>query len=225
MISIDSPYVGLAASDMFEVCDMCGVVDTDQERIRIGHPCSACGSPSAGGTCCYGLPVDTLLNLIEENCEEDPAVCSQLSSHLSAVIFFCTLGEVLLEHFLTELMLAQAIPRSVMKRLLNDSLSAKQRVDKLFPALTASKWADELLELEEKDGRPYRAATNFYLRAVAARNLVLHRGATRAVSRDMRTNCATHSNNYLYLFATLHNRFARPFYGPQRPYLPRPPGA
>jgi hypothetical protein len=227
--------LSLALGDEFEVCDVCAVVDTDQERIKLGHPCSMCGFPSTGGTLYFGLPVNILTNLIYEEGESDarkirvdsgPKPRPRATAHeIATVVFFCTLGEVLLEHFLKELMIAHRIPRGAMKRLLDDNLYPKRRIDKLFPALTGRKWKDAIQDLGRQHELPFGDANQFYLRAAAARNSFLHKGNRWAIRPGMQAECVTQTTTLILLFAALHNLFVRPFYGPQRPYLSPPSGA
>jgi hypothetical protein len=217
--------LGLVLSDIFLICDVCAVVDTDQERIRFGHPCSACGSASRRGTIYFGLPVSILINLIQEASETrldcGPTTVRPVTAHeIATVVFFCTLAEVLVEHFLRELMTAQRIPRGAVKLLLEDNLYLRQRVGKLFPALTGYKWKDAIQDLGGQNKALFAEASQFYVRAAAARNSFLHKGNKWAIKSDMRANCLTHAATLVSLFAALHNHFVKDFYGPHRPYLP-----
>jgi hypothetical protein len=176
-----------------------------------------------------------LINLIREASESEAReipvehgstlVPQVTAREIATVVFFCTLGEVLLEHFLRELVIAQRIPGGVVKRLLDDNLGLKRRIDKLFPALTGRKWKDTIEDLEKQVRLPFGDANQFYLRAAAARNSFLHKGYKWTIKPDMQAKCLTQTKTLVFLFAALHNHFVRPFYGPQRPYLSRPSGA
>jgi hypothetical protein len=203
----------------FFVCGDCGIVDRDEERCLKGRPCSACGDPSRGGHSYWGIRVDALIDLIQEAYHRpDPpdrgpllnaAVASQ---KLAVVIFFCTLGEVLLDHFLVECMLALQIPPQVRERLLEDSLSARQRVDRLFPTLTGTTWRKAVSSLDQGSSLGYSATVVFYLGVMEHRNTLLHSGSVWAVRPEVPEECLRRIPPLLNLFGVLHNTFVHPTY-------------
>ena len=124
----------------FHVCQFCSVVDRDYERVKVGHPCPNCSERSKSGLLYFGLPTHALINLMQESFHQRPTQSNRLPSsgnahRLAVVIYFCTLGEVLLEHFLQELMYALQLPTRVRNRILDDNLSTKERVENVFPSL------------------------------------------------------------------------------------------
>jgi len=136
----------------FQVCQFCGIVDRDHGRAKVGYPCPNCGERSKGGLEHFGLPIHALINLMQESFHQKPTQSSRLpisgNAHkLAVVIYFCTLGEVLLEHFLRELMDALRLPASVQNRILVDNLFSKERVERVFPSLVGEKWNAVIKEL------------------------------------------------------------------------------
>ncbi len=203
----------------FFVCNCCGIVDRDEERCLKGRPCSACGDPSRGGHSYWGMRVDALIDLIQEAYHRPespdwaPWLNAAVASHrLAVVIFFCTLGEVLLDHLLIECMLALKIPPKVRDRLLEDNLSAKQRVDRLFPTLTGSSWRKAVSNLDPGSKLAYSATVAFYLDVVEQRNTLLHSGGVWAVQPKMPQECLRRISPLLNLFGALHDAFVHHAY-------------
>jgi len=203
----------------FFVCDGCGIVDRDQGRCLQGHPCSACRDPSRGGHSYWGIRIDALIDLIQEAYHRPeppgrgPLLNVAVASHkLAVVIFFCTLGEVLLDHLLVECMLALRIPPQVRDRLLEDNLSAKQRVDRLFPTLAGTTWRKAVSNLDQGSTLGSSATVAFYLEVVEHRNTLLHSGSVWAVRPEMPDECLRRIWPLLNLFAALHNAFVHPAY-------------
>lgn len=196
----------------FYVCQSCGIVDRDRGRVEVGYLCPNCGKESEGGLQYFGLPIHALVNLMQESFHQKPTQSSRLPSSgnahkLAVVIYFCTLGEVLLEHFLRELMEALQLPRSVQDRILEDNLFAKVRVEKVFPSLVGEKWNTVLRELSKNTKLNYEETVKFYLQVVKARNLFLHKGNKWAIPESMAEECMEEIWSLMNLYAQLHNRF------------------
>jgi hypothetical protein len=130
------------------------------------------------------------------------------SNHrLAVIIFFCTLGEVLLQYFLEQCMDKTNIPRRIQDRLFNDSLFVKERIQKLFPALTGDKWAGALKELNKGSEINYVEVGNFYTGVVDKRNEFLHRGNQWVIPKEMPKQCIDNIWPLLSLFVALHNKY------------------
>ena len=207
------PLSTLLADHM--VCQACRIVDRDQQRMRVGYPCSRCGVPGQGATGYFPLSVISLIDLMQEfyhrktdlDSDEQKITSARRNQRLAVVIFFCTLGEVLLEYFLKQLMTKNGLPRLVQERLLNDNIFVKHRVEKLFPALTGERWKLAVKMLAKGKQLDYVKATEFYEDAVEKRNLFLHKGNKWAIPNDMPEKCLRHIWPLVNLFVGLHNKF------------------
>lgn len=81
----------------FQVCRFCGIVDRDDARIKVGYSCPDCGKKGNGGLLYFGLPIHTLINLMQESFHQKPTQSGRLpingNAHkLAVAICFCTLG-------------------------------------------------------------------------------------------------------------------------------------
>ena len=149
----------------FHVCQCCDLVDRDHERMKFGHPCPNCGGRSKGGLQYFDLSTHALIDPMQESFHQKPTQSSRLLSSsnahtLAVVIYFCTLREVLLEHFLRELMRALQLPRAIQERILADNLFSKQRVEKVFPSLGDEKWKTVVRELSKDSELDYKKRQN-----------------------------------------------------------------
>ena len=208
----------------FLVCPACNIVDTDWDRIRVGHPCSNCGSPSEAGRIFLPTKVDVLMDMMQAfhfapgtREEEEPGrpprgsllPCDGRDFPLMIVILYCTLGEVLLQHFLRTLMDHQGLSDSVQKILLDEHQYTRKRVEKLFPALTGEKWKLALKKLssEPECELDFVEVHNFYVRTATARNAFLHEGSKWVISSDMPEHCVEQTWPLVSLFVALHNEY------------------
>ncbi|HWS86416.1 MAG TPA: hypothetical protein VN282_05615 [Pyrinomonadaceae bacterium] len=218
--------------DIFNVCQSCGVVDADRERGRVGHPCACCGAKSEGALSYFGLPADSLIDLMQESFHQKPrqtrggrSLAKDDAHRLAVIIYFCTLGEVLLDHFLRELMRALQIPPGAQERILSDNLFSKDRVEKVFPSLVSEKWNAVIRELSQGSKLDYEKTVKFYLEVVKARNHFLHRGNRWAVPKTMPEGCMEGIWPLMNLYVALHNRYVPALYaGQKRKYREYPNG-
>jgi hypothetical protein len=177
--------------------------------MEVGYKCPRCGIAGGGGRNYFPMSVHSLIDLMQEFYHlkqvsdidsEVPNIQNESNHQLAVVILFCTLGEVLLQHFLECLMYSKGLPQEIQNRLLNDNLFAKQRIQKLFPALAGAEWK-VTVEID------YLEATKFYEHAAEKRNLFLHRGNKWAISKDMPEKCLHQIWPIINLFVSLHNEF------------------
>jgi len=167
--------------------------------------------------------VDALINLMQESFHQKPRQTKSGHSlvrdnvhQLAVVIYFSTLGEVLLEHFLRELMWAFQIPTGVRERVLNDNLFSRERVEKVFPSLVNEKWNAVIKELSKNSKLDYEKTVKFYLQVVNARNQFLHRGSKWAISKSMPEECMEEIWSLMNLYVKLHNRYVPAIYADQK---------
>lgn len=170
-----------------------------------------------GGTLGYFmLSVSTTADLIGElhplpdlnNIEPEAQVVVTKESHdLALLVFFCTLGEILLQHFLQRCMANQNIPVKIQDRLLEDNLYVKQRIEKLFPMLTGDKWSQAIQKVTEDSHEDYGKTVEFYIEANSKRNQLLHLGNKWIVPSGFATECFDNTAPLVKLFVELHNEY------------------
>lgn len=201
--------------DGFLMCDSCKIVDRDRKRSRVDYKCPHCETPSKGGHQYFLLNADILIDLMgnlyrpKQKPASEGGVSPQQNKHDQAaiVIFFCSLGEVLLDQFLQELMLKAGLSQEIHDRLFEDNLFMKQRLEKLFPALTGVKWIKAVKMLNEGVNRHYIETHKFYQRMSKVRNDFLHKGMIWSIRESMPEQCIRHIPFLLHLFVDLHNEY------------------
>jgi hypothetical protein len=213
---IKNQQLGLVL-DNFYVCQNCHIVDNDHDRIEIGHTCSNCGKPSSGGRSYFGLKVDSLITLMQEFYHSKQLITNEFGEvqdlkwignvKLPVIIFFATLREVLLDNLLQELFLARGLPEDICDRLLADSPTYKQRLDKLFRALTGEKWKNALKIISEEQSFDFIALNDFVGEIVNARNTFLHTGIKWAIKEEMAEQCLRNIYPLLSMYTILHNKY------------------
>ena len=201
----------------FYICEACRFVDDDRERMKVGYNCPRCLVPGKGGMIYFRMNVFTLIDLVERfyytesksvPMTQIPGGYDKSGLKLAVVIFFCTLAEVLLEHFLQHCMHKMGVPHQVQQRLLDDNPFVKQRVDKIFPTLTGVKW-DRAVKLQNQStALDYSGTVEFHKRVTRARNEFLHRGDRYVITQKMSEECMHHIWPLVSLFVDLHNQYA-----------------
>jgi hypothetical protein len=199
----------------FVYCAGCKVVDRDRNRGVFGYKCPLCGYPSTLASFYFPAAVWSLVDLIQGSYHlgEKPASAgvqtddSLKDQRLAVVVFFCTLGEVLLHHFLKEYMSSQGLPTRLQERLLNDNRFVNERVEKLFPALTGIKWKDAVQSLTKDSKIDYEKTVRFFRDTAQKRNTLLHQGDKLVIQASLPTQCMRHIWPLLCLFVALHNRY------------------
>lgn len=209
----DTPFSQLFAQ--FVVCKSCGYVDCDQDRAIVGHPCSRCGAPSDGALSHFPAhSVCVLMDLMQDAyhrpmVEGASFLLDENDRRLPVVMFFCTLNEVLFEHFFRQLMNRLAYPPEKQDELLDDNWQLSKRVRKLFPKLTGGKWEDAIRQGTLADGGQldYGETAAFCQEAAEARNTFLHTGNKWRIPDDMPEQCLRHIWPLANLYVALHNQY------------------
>jgi len=204
------------ALTMVAVCRHCDSVVDAWGMTEIGKPCPVCGTAWREGAIGYfPLSVHALIELIQQAYHSqahrvrpvDPADERPAATGLAALVFYCTLGEVLLEHFLTRVMNKQGVPRRLQDQLLEVNLSFRLRMTRLFPAVTGDTWDAALRTLRERQQSDYRPVSKFHQEAVNARNLLLHQGNKWSVPTRLPKQCVDNMPVLIHLFVALHNLY------------------
>jgi len=200
---------------MFAICEHCDSVVNGLSMTEHGKPCPVCGVPWQGAHGYFTLSVHTLIELIQQ-AYHSPAHRVRLvdtedektpATRLAALVFYCTLGEVLLEHFLTRLMNKQRVPRPLQDQLLQDNLSLNLRRTRLFRAVTGDTWDTALRVLRESDLGDFGQVSALHKKAVDVRNGLLHQGHKWSVPADLPKQCLDNLPALINLFVTLHNHY------------------
>jgi hypothetical protein len=197
----------------YYTCKSCGYATADLNISHVGHPCSHCGAPSRGGMMLFKLGVYIMVDLMQEYYHLHPTE-SQISkalgedrqNHLLAiVVFYCSLGELLLEGFLISYMNKISIPDRVQDDLLKD-ISMDKRLG-LFHTLTEKKLSQAVEELDSQSSNDYRRVITFYKDIREKRNKFLHVGNMFTIEKEMVEQCLLDSPILINLFVKLHNVF------------------
>jgi hypothetical protein len=208
--------------NVFYVCQKCRVVDSDHGRLEEGYRCAACGDPSNAGWSYFSTQVFSLITLMQgfyHTRQDIPDEFGEKQDQwwagrikLPVIIFFTTLRELLLNNLIDELFTARKIESDICERLLKDSPTHKQRLDKLFQTLTGEKWEAALKAIDLKENTKLVNLDKFIMQVVTARNDFLHAGNTWAVKDQLADECIRNLYSMLDLHAHLHNWFVAPLY-------------
>jgi hypothetical protein len=199
----------LAGQDECRICHYAGFWAISK---RVGHPCPVCQQPRGVDKAFYGNTIRTLTNVIQ-HCyhrhleQQLPDHYKQTNESIVTLVVFCTLGEVLLERFLWNLMGALNIPPRVLERLLDDHQFPKDRAYKLFPSLTGEKWQDAVKFVSSDSGVDFEKVLKFYFKTREPRNLFLHKGNRFVLTSSMPKEILQNTAPLLDLFVRLHNRY------------------
>jgi len=197
------------------VCEHCRAVYVDQNQFRVGMACQQCGKANTAGHRQYfGVAVWSLIDLMQEFFHKDsdasasPGSQQSSNSPLAVVLFFATLREVLLKHFLTEMMKAHAMTVAVSQRLFADNRSHQQMLNNLFPSLSGGiKWKSALTRIQCRVSFTASDLNDFLKEVADARNAFLHDGKQWAITPDMAEQCMLRIPEVIELYVALHNEF------------------
>ena len=207
LADIDSqPASTLACSHL--TCKTCAVVDRDWERMRKGHVCSTCGTPGEGGRLYFPISIHILVDLIQQafhsNVSTTPPRGPQ-GPDVGTVLYFCSLREALLNHFLVSALNAQKVPMALIERLLDDNKLAVQKFGGLFTSVTGAKWAVAVSQVSRS--MSFRCVSELMVKAAGLRNTFLHEGSAWTITREVSTECINAVPNMVQLFVELHNEY------------------
>jgi hypothetical protein len=198
----------------YYICQACGVVDRDKDRLIVGHKCPRCGTPSQQGLMFFDMTVGAIADLVAEfypllppdSPPSTAPITDPPESHrLAILVFFCTLGEILLQHYLERCMLRLGLPVEIQERLLQDNLFPKQRIKRLFPILTGATWQVAVKAASKSANSEFENTVDFYLEATEKRNQLLHVGNKWLITPDMAVKCFDQMDSLIRLFVELHN--------------------
>ncbi len=198
------------------ICDHCLIVDRDMGRSTPGHKCRNCNQPGNGSMGYFNVSVYEMLSLMENfynletkefSQEFNEYIPNKNIHHISFIIFFCSLAEILLTNFLNHYFDKENLSKKIRYRLLDDNILTKQKIDKLFPSLIGKKWKDAVKIINEKSKFDYKKTLDFHNRVVKIRNELIHHGSSWLIPDEMPLDCLRNVIPLVQLFIDLHNEF------------------
>ncbi len=200
----------------FFICESCGIIDRDHERMRRGHPCS---SWFAESTCllAFDSNISLLIDLAQEAFHSraptwSPKEYRPQGRDVGTMLIICSLREALLTNFLVENLLAKKVDRRLIERMLDDNRLTSQKLDRLFPSIVGLKWKQAIDSLSKKHAKDYTVVSSLMEEAAKERNKFLHEGSPWRINRDLSKRCIDSLFEWMSLFANLHNEYTQPFW-------------
>lgn len=212
LADIDRQSVSTLVCD-FMICERCGTVDREHSRIVANSTCPACHRPAGIARLYYPINVHILVDLVQQSYHSEAPVNpigGPQAPNVGAILFFCTLREVLLTHFFLALLRAQRVPTPISEKLLDDNKLASQKFTSLFPVLVGKSWKEAVSEATSVDGIDFRSVSDLMLLAANIRNEFMHEGMGWTATREVATNCVNGMSALIRLFVALHNIHVRP---------------
>lgn len=211
-LTIDKQRLSTVISSYW-LCKACGFASDDMRVARVGSSCSHCGSPSHGGVLFFPMGVHVMIDLMQEFYHlhpEDSLIHDALTSNrqhhqLAIIVFYCSLGELLLEHFLSTLMETLNLPQRIQDRLLAD-VSIEKRLA-LFRLLTNCSFSDSVKQLDNPPSNDFQRVYLYYIEIRDKRNSFLHAGNPFVMETTMPEQCLIDAPILIMLFISLHNKY------------------
>ncbi len=163
----------------------------------------------------FYVNVDMTVDLLIEAARQTPIVhledthfaySSKLQS-ISILLLFCTLREILLNQFIEELFIAQAVPDSLRERMLQNNQGQDRLTNKLISSLIGKKWRAAMAEIDEQSGTDYLANESVIKLLIDLRNDFIHTGDQWALNEQNTNDCLDQALRSIHLFVALHNRY------------------
>lgn len=210
---IDDQRIGSLIAD-YMICRACGVVDRDPKRMQTGNACRVCGVVGNGGLLAFDVNVHITLDLLQEMYHAKATFAQAPgveATCIGTVLMYCTLREILLNHFLSNRLDAQGVSQAISKRLFADNKLAAQRFGPMFTAVVGCTWGEAVRRVSDQTGIDYLTSTSETMkRAASIRNQFLHEGSAWTASREFATECLNDAGSLIGLFVALHNEFVHP---------------
>ena len=209
--------LGLVLAD-FSAWQFCYIVDKDQERSRVGYKCPVCKYPSPAGRSHFNISTYSLINLTQEafhsksGLYEDREGSRTDAHNISVLLFFCALREVVLNHFVSKLCVAQGKSLEEHDKLLKNNKSYDRKRKKLLPSLVGCKWNELVGKVNNLVEFDCLELNDFLKNVSDKRNLFVHVGPGNLIDRALAEECIRHISPLLYFYVTLHNEYVHPYY-------------
>ena len=185
------------------ICKSCNIVDRDMNRFTKGYKCPNCDIYGGTAKMFFSIGILSLVDLIQEFYHYD----SKENNHMLAVIiFFSSLGEVLFDKFLTDLMRKCNNTESLIDKNLNNNQSINNKIT-LYKTLTGIELNDDIIKLKQQENVDFYSTFEFYRKVRKVRNEILHEAYTWIIPENMPKQCLLNLENLLILFIKLHNKY------------------
>ena len=180
--------------------------------MQCGHLCTVCGTPSEAARLYFPISIRVLVDLMQQAYHSPPSdgPHGPQGRDVGTVLYFCTLRETLLNHFLVQVLRAQKVPVSLIDRLLEDNRMASQKFGKLFASVVGQKWDSAVDQASRRLITKFSSVSQLMRRAAEIRNNFLHEGAVWAVTRELSTECMNSASQMAQLFVAFHNEHVHP---------------
>ena len=209
---IDSQDISTLICD-FMICKLCGEVDREHSRMTANSLCPVCKKPAGVARLYYPINVHILVDLVQQAYHSNAPVgpiSGPQTPVVGTILFFCTLREALLNHFLLEFLRAEHVKTSLIEKMLDDNKLASQKFTSLFSAVIGKSWGDAVSEASAYDANDYRPVSDLMKSAASIRNEFLHEGTGWSATREFATECVNSLPALFGLFVALHNIYIRP---------------
>ena len=195
------------------ICDHCNYVESNLKLMEVGTLCKNCGHPSIGGKAFFKLQIYSLIDLIQEfyNLESNDMLESSSlydkgdKKKFAIVIFYTTIGEILLDQFLENLMDHKIVPVDLQDKLFSDYQSLPKKLE-LYKTFTKSEIKKDAESLSDNSYN-FKEIISSYIKIRDARNKFLHKGYSSAISSDMPQKCLEQIFGLLKFFVSLNNKY------------------
>jgi hypothetical protein len=212
LAEIDNQNISTLVCD-FMICERCGEVDREHSRMVVNSSCPACNKPASMARLYYPINIRILVDLIQQS-HHSYALVGTMSdpqaSSVGAILFFCTLREALLNHFLLAFLRAKHIETSLIEKMLDDNKRANQKFMSLFTKVVGRTWHEAVGEASTYDATDYQPISDLMKSTASIRNEFLHEGRGWSATRDVATECINNLPAILGLFVALHNVYVHP---------------
>lgn len=111
----DESLLDIEIYPYFFMCECCGFVDNNPDCLNVTHSCSFCKKEGHSGVIYFHANIHAIIRLMAQIYQLKPSKkdwrhAESQSHRFTVIILFSTLGELLLNRFLGELMTAQQLP-------------------------------------------------------------------------------------------------------------------
>lgn len=192
------------------ICSKCSFVDRDRNRLMAAHVCEKCQVGSTSTGLYFHVNIMVTLDLLEESYASSSKIENDenVESHNVAILlYFCTLKEALLEHFLNHIFVSLHLPEGLRVRLRNDNRMFNEKINKLLPALIDDKWSEAIVNAGKLNGKDYLRLNDLLVEAAELRNGFLHNASPWNISQQVAANCIDALPELLDLFVGLQNYY------------------
>ncbi len=185
-------------------CEKCNYIHMGHDMLTPGYKCENCNTPSRGGTAFFNYNINILIDLMQDlyNAEQINDDFSLEKKQISVIIFYTTIGEMLMDQLLSNLINKNCKNKNLQNKLINDSQSFNKKLE-LFKLLTVEKFDDSVKSFNNN----FLQIIEFYREVRDARNEFLHNGKSYLIEDEMPKQCLDNVMGLVILFVELNNKY------------------